>query len=395
MAQRASWGSNAPARRKGYRVLRYWADTGDGRGYMRHTMTVKGGKRAGDSVLRDLWSRYKDCARSVTVREAYERWFLPDMQRKLDSYLANPRPGRRGELVKPGTFDQTLSTWRKHVEPRWGDVPVADVGYADIQDWINGKTAQPAIRSLSLLRGILRFALMADEVDRNVATFDYVMPTASTIRGSDIWTLDELVNEVWPAVHGRICEPAFILSAFDSCRTGEALAPRLDEITECRVDGMMLACVPLLRQVSNRGKISVEGDLKNEWSPRSTVLPEPWSARVLQLRDRALARGETWLSDNGLGEPIGQVVMRRDFRNALTSAGVEPKQFRALRRSWRSWIAGMGISSEILEKMMGHVGDGTTGRHYLRLTEDLIKKEIARAFTERPIKIAWDILGDK
>lgn len=55
----------------------------------------------------------------------------------------------------------------------------------------------------------------------------------------------------------------------------------------------------------------------------------------------------------------------------------------------------MGISSEILEKMMGHVGDGTTGRHYLRLTEDLIKKEVARAFTERPIKIAWDILGDK
>lgn len=69
--------------------------------------------------------------------------------------------------------------------------------------------------------------------------------------------------------------------------------------------------------------------------------------------------------------------MRRDFRSALTAAGVEPKQFRALRRSWRSWIAGMGISSEILEKMMGHVGDGTTGRHYLRLTEDLIKKEVA------------------
>lgn len=395
MPQRSSWGCNEPARRKGYRRLRYWADLHDGRGYARHSVTVKGSKRAGDAKLRELWAKYGEDGPSCTVGDVYERWFLPDMRRKLDSYLANPRPGKRGELVKPGTFDQSMSTWRKHVEPRWGNVSVRDVGYAEMQDWISGMTTQTADRSLSMMRGILRFALMAEEVDRNVATFDYVMPAAHKSHGSDIWTLDELLGKVWPAVHGRICEPAFILSAFDSCRTGEALAPRLDEITECRVNGMTLACIPLLRQVSKSGEVSVEGDLKNVWSPRATVLPEPWSARVLQLRDQATARGEVWLSDNGLGEPIGQDTMRRDFKRALAAAGVEPKQFRALRRSWRSWIAGMGISSEILEKMMGHIGDGTTGRHYLKLSEELIKKEVARAFTERPIKIDWDILGHR
>ena len=50
----------------------------------------------------------------------------------------------------------------------------------------------------------------------------------------------------------------------------------------------------------------------------------------------------------------------------------------------------MGISPEILEKMMGHVGDGTTGRHYLRPDEGLIAAEVARAFGERPVTLGWD-----
>lgn len=55
----------------------------------------------------------------------------------------------------------------------------------------------------------------------------------------------------------------------------------------------------------------------------------------------------------------------------------------------------MEISSEILEKMDGSRCDGSTGGHYPSLFEGRIKKEVARAFTERPIEIGWDILGDK
>lgn len=58
----------------------------------------------------------------------------------------------------------------------------------------------------------------------------------------------------------------------------------------------------------------------------------------------------------------------------LAAVGVKPQQFRAFMRSWRSQIAGMGISSEILEKMDGSRCDGSTGGHYSSLFEGRIKK---------------------
>lgn len=393
--QRSSWGSNEPAG-PGRRRIRFWADMGDGTGYRRHSMTIEGSRRDADDKIAELrtvyGSRRSGPARpaQMTVGEAYERWYLPDMQARLDSYLRDPRPGRRGELLKPSTFDQYVSAWRAHVQPEWGDTFVGDVSYDGLQTWISGKTNQQAQRCLSMMRAILNFCLRAQLVDVNVALYDYRLPARGASRGDGIWTLDELVNRIWPAVYGRACEPAFILSAFDSCRTGECLAPRLDEIREVERDGMVLASIPIMRQVGNEGEVSADGDLKNRWSPRPTVLPEPWSERILELRDKGLRNGEIWLSDNGLGEPIGQRTVRRDFKSALAAAGIEAQQFRALRRSWRSWIAGMGIPTEILEKMMGHIGEGTTGRHYLKLTEELITNEVARAFAERPVRIDWD-----
>ena len=187
----------------------------------------------------------------------------------------------------------------------------------------------------------------------------------------------------------------FLLTAFGSCRTGECLSPRLDEIESIDAPEMTLAVVPILRQVYNDAGdgVSDDGDLKNEWSERTVVVPEPWSLRILQLRDEGVGRGETWLSDNGLGRPMHQRVVRNDFYKALDAAGIPRKQIRALRRSWRSWTAATGISREILEKMMGHVSEGTTGRHYLKVDAQLISKEICRAMGGEKIEVGWDFLG--
>lgn len=392
-AQRSSWGSNRPAARKGYRVLRYWADAHDGRGYRRHCETVRGTKRDGDRRLAEIRVLHADDRPVPTLGQAYDLWFLPDMRRRLDEYLRDPRPGRRGELMKPSTFDQTESTWRRHVEPAFGSAPVGDIRYSDVQDWLDGKTEQTAQRCRALMRGILRMCVLNGALASNVCDNSFRMPAKAKRFEDGVWTLPELCDALWPAVWGRICEPAFLLCAFDSCRTGESMAPMLCEIERVEVGGVVMASVPILRQVSNGGVASASGDLKNRWSPRPTVVPPPWSLRILQLRDEGMARGETWLSDNGCGDPLGQSRMRSDFERALDAAGIPGKQFRALRRSWRSWIATMGISPEILEKMMGHVGDGTTGRHYLKMTEDAIAGEVARAFSERPVELSWNPLS--
>lgn len=390
MSQRSSWGSNSPARRKGYRVLRYWADTHDGTGYRRHCETYRGSKRDGDRRLAEIRVLHADDRPVPTLGQAYDLWFMPDMRRRLDEYLRDPRPGKRGELMKPGTFKQAESTWRNHVGPALSGVPVGDIRYADVQDLLDGKTEQTAQRCKSMIRGILRMCVLNGAVESNVCDNSFRMPSRSEKRDDGIWTLEELDEALWPAVWGRPCEPAFIMCAFASCRTGEAMSPMISEIERVEVGGVVMASVPILRQVSNGGVVSASGDLKNRWSPRPVVVPPPWSERVLQLRDEGAARGEVWLSDNGFGDPLNQNRMRYDFDRALDAAGIPRRQFRALRRSWRSWIATMGISPEILEKMMGHVGDGTTGRHYLKVTARSIADEVARAFSARPITLSWD-----
>lgn len=393
MPRRSAFGSIEEVERgKRYRV-RWWGDSHDGGGYRRHSRVIRGTRREAEEFRSLMHVRHGEDAPCPTVGEAWELWYRPDCDRALAVWERERRPGKRGESMKPQTHMQVMSTWRAHVAPRWACVPVSGVRYSDVQEWLLTKTEQVAKRCLSMLRGILRLCVLNEVLDRNVAEYGYRMPSRASKADHGVWTLEELDERLWPAVWGRLSEPTFLLSAFGSCRSGECLAPMLDEIEAVEAPEMTLAVVPIRRQVYNDGGVSDEDDLKNRWSPRTVVVPEPWSLRVLQLRDEGLGRGDVWLTDDGLGEPPSQRRVREDFYRALDAAGIPRRQMRALRRSWRSWMAVTGVSREVMEKMMGHVGDGTTGRHYLQLDAELISKELLRAMGGNKIEVGWDFLG--
>lgn len=405
---RRDFGSNDPAG-KGKRRLRWCADMHDGKGRTRHSRTIRGTKKDGDRLLAAIELKYGHGAfaydvelprgfirPTMTVGDAWERWVLPDMLQMEAAYRADPSPSERGkrDKMKTSTLKQHLSTWRAHVSPRWADVNVGDVAYSDIQRWLDGKTEKPAMRSLVMLRLILRYCVRNKALVSNAADDEFRMPTAHAQRDDlGVWSMEELNARLVPAAMGSACEAAVLLSAFDGARTGECLAPRLDEIETRERDGMVFAVVPFLRQVGNEGGVSADDDLKNKWSPRVTVLPPPWSHRVIQLRDDAMGRGEVWLSDRGDGVPMSQRIMRRDFERCLAASGLPRRQFRALRRSWRSWVATKGISHEILEKMMGHSDGSTTGKYYLKTDADMLTEELARAYDWSQIPDPWDNLG--
>ena len=122
-AQRRSWGSNDPARRKGYRRLRFWADLHDGLGYRRCSETIKGGVRAGDRRLSELEVLHGDDSGSPTLGRVRAEWWLPEAEDRLMA----------GDLAL-NTFKLYETVWRTSVEPRWGDVPVSDIEPMDVQD---------------------------------------------------------------------------------------------------------------------------------------------------------------------------------------------------------------------------------------------------------------------
>lgn len=395
---RSTWGSNDDAG-GGRRRLRYWADLHDGRGYTRHSKTIVGTKTDGDEELARLRVGHGRDAPCPTVGQAWEMWVLPEYDRRLAAYLDDPTGVPRGKGLKPKSYDVYMSLWSNHVAPAWSDVPLSGVRALDVQTWLDGLSlsGQSASIALSLLKQALAKGVRYEVIETNViaAASGWSLPTSGRRGPADIWTLDELIYELWPAVWGTVVEGAFILAAFGSCRPGESLGPKVDEIVFDASGGMKIAIVPVARQVDECGRASADGDLKNDWSPRTIAIPEPWSIRLDQLCSDRSAR-PVWLSDRGDGRPVRRDRLGDELHRAERRAGLPSKEPRALRRSWRSWMATeTDISSEILEKMMGHVGDGVTGRHYLALAPETVRSVVLRAFSTRPISVDWDKLGHR
>lgn len=383
-SQRSSWGCNEPARRDGYRRLRFWADLHDGRGYRRCSMTVKGSKRRGDEVLRDMWAKHSDegLSADVTVGRAYDEWWLPAQEAAVErgSLSANSLKAYRG-------------TWSRGVEQRWGGVRAGDVLHEDVQEWLLGLTLPTARACRSILRGVLEKCVSRGLIQRNVLKDDYAMPRqAPSARASArrSLSLDEL-RRLWSVMWGEPCEAAFILGAFGSCRAGESLGVLAREVvygeSEC---GVPVAVCPVSRQVDSRTG-AVTDRLKNVWSYRTAVVAGPMATRLHEIACAAVERGETWLCDDGTARPMSQKSLRNEIARASGRAGIARATPQILRPSWETSVARwtLGLDSEVIEKLMGHVGTGVTGRHYDRPGATEFVRAVSGAYAAHPFADAW------
>lgn len=362
MAQRRSWGSNRPARRKGYRVLRYWADLHDGRGYARRCMTVKGTRRDGDRVLAAIMAEHAGDRPTPTLRQVYERRWLADAEDRVAD----------GSMTRT-CLKQQESAWRTHVAPAFGDLPVPDIRPSDVQEWLLGMTASSARASLTLLQQVVTMAVKFDEVESRVHGIKYRMPRSGVKRDSGIWTLGELLD-MWSALQGSPLLAPFVLCGFGGCRVGESLAVLGEEVRAVELDGLVYAVAPIVREMDNRTRFPVDR-VKTEQSRREVAVPPPMSSALI---------GRTgWLSDRGTGDPTTQQQLRVIWKRECDRIGFAHHPFKNLRNSWRTWMASTGIPTEIVEKMMGHVGTTVTEVHYLKPTGEQFARELHRAVTGR------------
>lgn len=367
---RSTWGSNKPARRKGYRTLRYWADLHDGRGYMRHTKTIAGSRRDGDEELARLRTLHSSDERVPTVRDMYERYFLPDI----------------AESLSGNSIATYMSAWNSKVNPRWGDVCVTGVKPVDIQDWLSGFTKSQAAAAVKVMAQVMDYAVMFEYIDANPMRAKYRMPKGGSKRDGGIYTLDEAV-EIFHAVKGSCIESAIIFSLFGSCRVGESISPKVSEISfSTSPNGLDIATFDLVRQVGKGGEVS--GTLKTEDSRRTIVLCGEVARRVAEIaRDRE-SSGLIWMCDNGLCEPMGSYVVSREWRKLTESLGIEYHLFKNLRNSWRTFMAwDFGIAPDRLEKMMGHKGSGIGEQYYNRPVAEMFIDAVSEAYESKGVLI--------
>ena len=218
-------------------------------------------------------------------------------------------------------------------------------------------------------------------LDPFAASVRYTMPTRKTReRSKRVYTLDEALG-VLDALHGNPLEPAFILACFGSCRSGESLGVRTEEVLRWERSGTVLASADICRQMQQSGTEPV-GALKTAKSARTVVILPQAADRLVEIAASRAAEGREWLSDRGDGLPMNRSICNNRWRKLCAARGIEHIPWSNLRNSWRTIAeVELRLPWDLIEMLMGHALPGVSGRHYIRPT------------AEQVVRAAFDALG--
>lgn len=166
------------------------------------------------------------------------------------------------------------------------------------------------------------------------------------------------------------------------CRVAESLAVAVDDISFETKKGELFAVAAIHRQASvKNGPPREIGDMQNEQSNRVTVIPPPYSVRLMEIHAARIAEGSRWVADKGDGETWSTQSASWSWKNRWAKLGATEKNvtMQNLRPSWRT-MAEMSwkVNDRLLELMMGHKLPGVTGRHYMRQDD----KSLVDAFAD-------------
>lgn len=123
-----------------------------------------------------------------------------------------------------------------------------------------------------------------------------------------------------------------------------------------------------------------DGDLKNQQSVRTIVIPKPYGTRLLEIAEDRKKDGIEWMVDRGDGLPLSMNGLKHAWEVA---AGEDAIPFANLRNSWRTFAQySWGVDFDTLEFLMGHTIPGVTGKHYLRPTVENLTDAVAKALMQ-------------
>lgn len=371
-AMRSAWGCVQRVRPSVYRV-RYWADERDGRGWARHSRTVRGSRADAQKALSRAMLAAGERRAHATVSECVERFWRPECEDRMS----------RGDL-RPKTYENYGNILRKHIIPRWGDVDVAEIDPLDWQEWLLTKTESIGGRCQVVMRSVLRLAKLYRLCDENVAAESYRTSGEVNAQSKAVWPLAECA-EMAEAVRGTALEVPVLLCAFGSARVGEACGMALDacEVAETGHGRVFLAEV---RGQLLKGSQGLVEYTKTETSARWCAVPAPWGDRLAEIASQRRAEGLLWLNDKGDGTPVGRETVQRlwsaAFKEGGALAGHEWGPMKNLRASWRTNLRSdpIHMDRDLLEKMMGHSGRGVGEVHYFRPDKEVFAEAVAKAF---------------
>ncbi len=254
---------------------------------------------------------------------------------------------------KQRTQDTDRGNWRRYIEPRFGDRPVASVTQAEVSEWIGalvtGQGLAPATvtRALATLRGVIDHGVADERITRNVAA-KVRAPHRRSVHEPKALTVEQL-RALADALGERDGDLVLFLG-LTGLRWSEVAALRVSDVIE--VPGLGVRVQRATTSAGGGGRL-VTDSVKNN---RARTVPVVGELRP--VIDRAIGRR----AKAGLlfGSPEGDQLRlsnwRRDsgWSRVTAELGFAPLRIHDLRHTAASlWIAA-GADVKVVQRVLGH-----------------------------------------
>jgi integrase len=303
-----------------------------------------------------------------TVRQYAERWLAELSHRQL----------------KLTTLCLYTGNIRNHVLPAFGDLPITDVDYAALKEWILSKVETYAKGTIHMMVTTFRAMLLEAEREgliqscpvKGLSTFYRQANRDRAIQRADVYQLDELyrIEDVLLGQRAKFEPDAYELFLCLS-RTGM----RVGEVVGLQPDDLDLEAgtIEIQRNVpASHGK--VEQTTKGKAGRRTVDMGQElkWALRLLLGRRRvdSMTKGvdlSPWLFPGRTGAIRLYKFIRADWERAQRLAKVRVRSPHSLRHTYASISLAAGEDLAYVSKQLGHANPGitlTVYTHFLRRT---------------------------
>jgi integrase len=338
------------------------------------------------------------------VTDARRGRYSPPGRVTVADYLDEWLDGRDAADISPGTRDLERLIVRVHIVPHVGNVPLQELGTADLRRLYatlrerGGKGGRPLRgKTVANVHGLLSKAL-GDATRQEPHPPITVNPVSSVDPPSrddsseqQAWTREEVrrflavatedrLGAIWRLALATGLRRGELLGMWWSDVDGEAVAIRRQILV--RVEAS-----PTERRIYVRPTTKTRRVRRVRFDDATAVALAKW--KVTQDRDR-LRFGPAWKTDGDVGvegpwvvtEPDGQVIrpatLHQRWRAVARRAAVPEIPLHGARHSYATLALGAGVRLDVVSRQLGHSSIATTADIYTHDDEEAAQEAAAK-----------------
>jgi integrase len=250
---------------------------------------------------------------------------------------------------KPSYLHSVKTSWKVHVNPKWGDRTLGGIKHTEVQSWVSkmakdGKSASVVYRAFGILKGIYDNAVK-DRLINRVPTQDINLP-AKVKKPHLYLTVDQVLNLADKCGRYRTL---ILTLGFCGLRWGEATGLRISDLNFKR------GRITISKSATYVGGSIELGTPKNN---KVREVPMPRIVRLALLKEIEGRKPDDLVFTDENGGYVRQQSVGKGhrgwFRKGLEEAGLPLLKPHDLRHTAASVAVSSGASVKVVQRMLGH-----------------------------------------